>query len=78
MTRNRAAGTVPQEMAAIHYAARAGAGLIVSEATQVSARGQGYQDTPGHAHRRAGRRRGAPSPTPCTARAAACSFSSPT
>ena len=47
MTRNRAAGTVPQEMAAIHYAARAGAGLIVSEATQVSARGQGYPDTPG-------------------------------
>jgi N-ethylmaleimide reductase len=47
MTRNRAAGTVPQEMAAIHYAARASAGLIVSEATQVSARGQGYQDTPG-------------------------------
>ena len=47
MTRNRATGTVPQEMAAIHYAARASAGLIVSEATQVSARGQGYQDTPG-------------------------------
>jgi N-ethylmaleimide reductase len=47
MTRNRAAGTIPQPMAAIHYAARAGAGLIVSEATQVSARGQGYQDTPG-------------------------------
>jgi N-ethylmaleimide reductase len=34
-------------MAAIHYAARASAGLIVAEATQVSARGQGYQDTPG-------------------------------
>ncbi len=47
MTRNRATGTVPQQMAVIHYAARAGAGLIVSEATQVSARGQGYQDTPG-------------------------------
>jgi N-ethylmaleimide reductase len=47
MTRNRATATNPQEMAAIHYAARAGAGLIVSEATQVSARGQGYQDTPG-------------------------------
>ncbi len=47
MTRNRAAGTVPQEMAAVHYAARASAGLIVSEATQVSARGQGYLDTPG-------------------------------
>lgn len=47
MTRNRAAGTIPREMAAVHYAARASAGLIVSEATQVSARGQGYQDTPG-------------------------------
>ncbi len=47
MTRNRATGTVPQPMAAVHYAARAGAGLIVGEATQVSARGQGYQDTPG-------------------------------
>jgi N-ethylmaleimide reductase len=47
MTRNRATGTIPQEMAAVHYAARASAGLIVSEATQVSARGQGYQDTPG-------------------------------
>jgi N-ethylmaleimide reductase len=47
MTRNRATGTVPQQMAVIHYAARAGAGLIISEATQVSARGQGYQDTPG-------------------------------
>ena len=47
MTRNRAAGTIPQQMAAIHYAARASAGLIVTEATQVSARGQGYQDTPG-------------------------------
>jgi N-ethylmaleimide reductase len=47
MTRNRATGTIPREMAAIHYGARASAGLIVSEATQVSARGQGYQDTPG-------------------------------
>jgi 2,4-dienoyl-CoA reductase-like NADH-dependent reductase (Old Yellow Enzyme family) len=47
MTRNRATGTVPQEMAVIHYAARASAGLIVSEATQVSARGQGYANTPG-------------------------------
>jgi N-ethylmaleimide reductase len=47
MTRNRAAETIPREMAAVHYAARASAGLIVSEATQVSARGQGYPDTPG-------------------------------
>ncbi len=47
MTRNRATATIPREMAVIHYAARAGAGLIVSEATQVSVRGQGYHDTPG-------------------------------
>jgi len=47
MTRNRAAGTIPQQIAALHYAARASAGLIVSEATQVSPRGQGYHDTPG-------------------------------
>jgi N-ethylmaleimide reductase len=47
MTHNRATATIPQEMAAVHYAARASAGLIVSEATQVSTRGQGYQGTPG-------------------------------
>ena len=47
MTRNRATGTLPREMAAVHYAARASAGLIIGEATQVSLRGQGYQDTPG-------------------------------
>jgi N-ethylmaleimide reductase len=47
MTRNRAAGTVPPRTAAPYYAARASAGLIVSEAVQVSPRGQGYADTPG-------------------------------
>lgn len=47
MTRNRAAGTVPPRTAAPYYAARASAGLIVSEAAQVSPRGQGYADTPG-------------------------------
>jgi N-ethylmaleimide reductase len=47
MTRNRAAGTLPRDMAVVHYAARASAGLIISEATQVSERGQGYRDTPG-------------------------------
>jgi N-ethylmaleimide reductase len=47
MTRNRAEGTVPSEMAVVHYAARSSAGLIVTEATQVSARGQGSPDTPG-------------------------------
>jgi N-ethylmaleimide reductase len=34
-------------MAVIHYAARASAALIVTEAAQVSARGQGAPDTPG-------------------------------
>jgi len=47
MTRNRAAGAVQSAMAVEHYAARASAGLIVSEASQVSVRGQGYRDTPG-------------------------------
>ena len=32
---------------AIYYARRASAGLIVTEATQISAEGQGYLDTPG-------------------------------
>jgi len=48
LTRNRAgAGNVPVEMNAIYYAQRASAGLIVSEATQVSPQGQGYPSTPG-------------------------------
>ena len=48
LTRNRAgAGLVPTELAATYYAQRASAGLIITEATQVSAQAQGYQDTPG-------------------------------
>lgn len=48
MTRNRAGpGNVPHALNAIYYAQRAGAGLIVSEATQVSPQGQGYPGTPG-------------------------------
>lgn len=48
LTRNRAgAGLVPSELAAEYYAQRASAGLIVTEATQVSKQAQGYQDTPG-------------------------------
>jgi N-ethylmaleimide reductase len=52
LTRNRAsAGQVPNELMAQYYAQRAdpatGAGLIITEATQVSAMGQGYLDTPG-------------------------------
>jgi N-ethylmaleimide reductase len=48
MTRNRAGpGNVPGLMNATYYAQRAGAGLIVSEGTQVSPQGQGYAGTPG-------------------------------
>ncbi|HDG9775499.1 TPA: alkene reductase [Raoultella planticola] len=48
LTRNRAgAGLVPNELAATYYAQRATAGLLITEATQISAQAQGYQDTPG-------------------------------
>ena len=47
MTRNRSAGQVQSPWAIEHYAARASAGLILGEATQVSARGQSTADTPG-------------------------------
>ncbi|ATO31868.1 NADH:flavin oxidoreductase/NADH oxidase famil protein [Dickeya dianthicola RNS04.9] len=38
---------VPSELAATYYAQRATAGLLITEATQISAQAQGYQDTPG-------------------------------
>ncbi len=48
LTRNRAgAGLVPSELAATYYGQRASAGLLITEATQVSPQAQGYQDTPG-------------------------------
>src|SRR6476469_881521 len=49
LTRSRASqpGDVPGELNAEYYAQRAEAGLIVSEATQVSRQGQGYAWTPG-------------------------------
>lgn len=48
LTRARATeGLVPGPMAVEYYAQRASAGLIIAEATQVSAQAQGYQDTPG-------------------------------
>jgi N-ethylmaleimide reductase len=48
LTRDRAGpGQVPTPLMAAYYAQRASAGLIVSEATQVCAEGQGYLDTPG-------------------------------
>ena len=48
LTRSRAGeGRVPTAMNAEYYRQRAGAGLIVSEATAVSPQGVGYIDTPG-------------------------------
>ena len=48
LTRSRAGpGLVPGSLAVEYYRQRASAGLIVSEATQVSAQAQGYADTPG-------------------------------
>lgn len=49
LTRSRASqpGDIPNAMNARYYAQRAGAGMIVSEATQISRQGQGYALTPG-------------------------------
>jgi len=49
LTRSRAAqpGDVPHDLNVEYYRQRAGAGLIISEATQVSAQGKGYAFTPG-------------------------------
>jgi N-ethylmaleimide reductase len=49
LTRSRARqpGNVPTPLSACYYAQRASAGLIISEATQISQQGQGYAWTPG-------------------------------
>jgi len=48
MTRNRAGeGNVPVNMNATYYQQRVSAGLIISEASQVSEQGVGYPKTPG-------------------------------
>src|SRR5262245_22389550 len=48
LTRSRAApGNVSTALNALYYAQRASAGLIISEATQISPEGQGYISTPG-------------------------------
>jgi N-ethylmaleimide reductase len=49
LTRNRAIppGMVPNPLAVDYYGQRASAGLLITEASQVSQQGQGYQDTPG-------------------------------
>ena len=46
-SRVRQPGNVPTSLMACYYAQRASAGLIVSEATQVSMQGQAYAWTPG-------------------------------
>src|SRR5262245_54957620 len=48
MTRSRALGAnVPNPLAAIYYAQRATAGLLITEGTQISPQGVGYIRTPG-------------------------------
>jgi N-ethylmaleimide reductase len=48
LTRNRAvAGLVPSPLAVEYYGQRASAGLLVTEASQVSQQGQGYQPNSG-------------------------------
>ncbi len=49
MTRSRSTepGNIPNDLMAKYYAQRSLAGLIISEATQISLQGQGYARTPG-------------------------------
>ena len=49
LTRNRAIepNTVPSPLAPLYYSQRASAGLIITEASQISQQGQGYVWTPG-------------------------------
>jgi N-ethylmaleimide reductase len=46
-SRSRQPGNIPSPLNAAYYVQRASAGLIISEATQVSMQGQGYAWTPG-------------------------------
>ena len=47
LTRNRAPDLVPTDLTVEYYRQRAGAGMIVTEGTQISPMGQGYAWTPG-------------------------------
>ncbi|MBL4561146.1 MAG: alkene reductase [Labilibaculum sp.] len=48
MTRNRAGeGNIPTKLMTEYYKQRAGAGLIITEASQISSQGMGYPATPG-------------------------------
>ncbi len=56
LTRSRSGPTrVPNALNVEYYRQRAGAGLILTEATAVTPEGVGYADTPGHLVGRAGR-----------------------
>jgi N-ethylmaleimide reductase len=47
LTRNRAPHAIPTPLMVEYYAQRASAGLLITEATAISAQGQGYADVPG-------------------------------
>ena len=47
LTRNRAPGAVPTPLMVEYYSQRASAGLLITEATAITAQGQGYADVPG-------------------------------
>jgi N-ethylmaleimide reductase len=47
LTRNRAPGAIPTPLMAEYYSQRASAGLLITEATAISAQGQGYAQVPG-------------------------------
>ncbi|MEO9150400.1 MAG: alkene reductase [Burkholderiaceae bacterium] len=47
LTRNRAPDAIPTPLMATYYSQRATAGLLITEATAISAQGQGYADVPG-------------------------------
>jgi N-ethylmaleimide reductase len=47
LTRNRAPGAIPTPLMAEYYAQRADAGLLITEATAITAQAQGYADVPG-------------------------------
>jgi N-ethylmaleimide reductase len=47
LTRNRSPNAVPNELNVKYYSQRAGAGLIITEATAITHQGQGYADVPG-------------------------------
>jgi len=47
LTRNRSPNAIPKPITAEYYRQRASAGLLITEATAISAQGQGYADVPG-------------------------------